>query len=734
MNKSEQRKIEYYKKLNKTSFGKLINNTFGNVLNIAAEGHSLRNFMKKHYKEIYGAGEYDEALQARSDFRDRTFSDEVVPPHAIQRIQHPFQFRNNVTDWTARKQEELIAAGVQDSVRQLKRYHLYVAEDTVEQVCSGFIENKQKSGMLFRAPAGYGKSTIWEYFGYMAAQRSPLSDEHLVLWLYHPSVSNISLNQSNESIRKNIRERHFCWMESWALDTSRTYVGTEHEANDAMEAAFSYNDHQDIHHGFPMRERFVLICDEFYSAQHNAHGGRNPSQNGILRQFEALKGRLEGQGGAQMNIILTYAEEDHANLISDLRASGMINTQFNGRFQQVSAKPYTRHDIYEIIDHSLETWMTSRGLTNFRIPDRSRVVNAIVDKAYQCLNIFLKTSDPKQLREKHDVVGVPRLVSRLMWPEIISMAEQRKADIDKLRGLIVNNNQVKSVKKDIEDQIVKETRKLEREQGVSNPRSENQNQGSTTKVTTRPSEVGGIEIEEEPVQISEEEQSNQQSDAGNEIEFDSAMLTSLRAKLEEYNETDEKQTHDIEILKARFVRKYPDFVDKDINSADTIHAEDVEMVPNEEIVQSLIEDAASMERAKIELRERIKKLTGQIDQMIAKLDDNDLDGEDPSVFQAKLEALIYDKNTSVIRLIGMEQQYSDDEIQQSIRNIPRHEGNPIAEYKSKSGRRGQNEFARQLERVQSRALQGESPVPGGESPSSEVPPPPPPPKPSSRRL
>ena len=177
---------------------------------------------------------------------------------------------------------------------------LYLGRGIQERLLSGLANN---DALLLPAPGGFGKSTMWKYFGLMAAQHSL---QHLWLWLKEPTLSNVY--KEDQYV-----ERRIITFNANKLSVDEGHAGGSDVIYKPLTKLF-------IEQREKYKDVFILVADEMATALDPAQnkGLKGGGTVGVRAEFEKHFKEYLAPGGenATFKLAMMYAPEDQEHINS----------------------------------------------------------------------------------------------------------------------------------------------------------------------------------------------------------------------------------------------------------------------------------------------------------------------------------------------------------------------------------------------------------------------------------
>ncbi len=233
---------------------------------------------------------------------------------------------------------------------ELEHYTLFVTTQ-LKSIMRGLYSAPSSAGAILVAPAGWGKSHVFEFFAIMAAQHSLLYKE---LWMKDPnqSVANTS----------NYAEQHFVLVDTPTdLNMSKGLKGV---AGDSMKQITQ------VLKKYPMQ--YTLILDELKDAL----AGKREDDD-VVEGFTRLKSVL---GNREARVLGVYATENK----EEMEKSALYDGQWGRRLAHYDMLDYNQNESMGVLRNSFNNLAKENGLPDqVREQNRKELFEAIIAVANQ---------------------------------------------------------------------------------------------------------------------------------------------------------------------------------------------------------------------------------------------------------------------------------------------------------------------------------------------------------------
>lgn len=241
---------------------------------------------------------------------------------------------------------------------ELQGYKQYTTRELQGAIKDVFANNL--SGMMLSAAAGWGKSTIYEYFGAMAAQHSLT---HKELWM-KPGVSK---NLAGMKDPNNIQEQHFIKFDASNLGQTEGLKGRMEQTYRELEKIIKDPRYSGI---------YTFVIDELYSALASDSSDASEAWN-------LMKGYLAPD--PHIKVIGTFASEDLKKFKEGKNprtGENFYNPQMQRRMPLINMRDYNRPEGIKVLENGFDAFAQKAGLPK-QIPDANQpaLFNTILDKA-----------------------------------------------------------------------------------------------------------------------------------------------------------------------------------------------------------------------------------------------------------------------------------------------------------------------------------------------------------------
>jgi hypothetical protein len=258
---------------------------------------------------------------------------------------------------------------------EVQKFYIHIYDKLGTQVDSMF-KDKVKAIGKFKAPAGYGKTTVFEFFGHASAQRSL---DFPALWISAPKGGNP--NNPATWTPEVIREQHIVMIDSQAMYTSAGLRGDTTAPYTEMDRLLKTDKYNGL---------FTIIADEFYSAISRGDDVSKGIQSHLTNNWKTWAQPV-GAGGPRARLFLVYATENDQALEAILNEIGFNDAQMRSRISNITAPKVdlkNSHDkeemvtmVYKAMTHALINKFDIAEPRYKNTSEKKQIANDIIDKS-----------------------------------------------------------------------------------------------------------------------------------------------------------------------------------------------------------------------------------------------------------------------------------------------------------------------------------------------------------------
>ena len=264
-----------------------------------------------------------------------------------------------------------------DELQGYKQYSTREMQGAIKDVFSNNL-----SGMMLSAAAGWGKSTIYEYFGAMAAQHSLT---HKELWMKPGAQKNLAGMKDPG----NIREQHFLKFDASNLGQTEGLKGRTEQVYRELEKIIKDPKYSGI---------YTFVVDELYSALASDSSDASEAWN-------LMKGYLAPT--PHIKVIGTFATEDLKKFKDGKNprtGEAFYNPQMQRRMPLIAMRDYTREEGMQVLENGYDSLVEKAGLPpQLPDPNHEQLFATILDKADLATNA-----------SGHIVFGLPARIEKVL--------------------------------------------------------------------------------------------------------------------------------------------------------------------------------------------------------------------------------------------------------------------------------------------------------------------------------
>lgn len=287
------------------------------------------------------------------------------------------------TDYTEKEIVKINQRKGYMAMEELQGYQRYTAQQMQDAVKDVFANNK--SGMMLSAISGWGKSSIYEYFGTMAAQHSLT---HKELWM-KPGAPTTLAGMRDQG---NIREQHIIKFEASNLSQTEGEKGRAEKMFKQLQAIVTDPKYAGI---------YTFVIDELYTAL-------SSDSSDASEFWELMKSLLDpGDADPYMKVIGTFAIDDLKAFetgVNPRTGKPFYPAQMERRLPLFEMRDLDRTEGMRVLENGYEFLTKKVGLgQQFPEPDYVSLFNAILDKADLATDV-----------SGHVIFGLPERIKKVM--------------------------------------------------------------------------------------------------------------------------------------------------------------------------------------------------------------------------------------------------------------------------------------------------------------------------------
>lgn len=440
---------------------------------------------------------------------------------------------------------------------ELQGYKQYTTRELQGAIKDVFANNL--SGMMLSAAAGWGKSTIYEYFGSMAAQHSL---NHKELWMKPGAAKNLAGMRDPS----NIREQHFIKFDASNLGQTEGLKGRMEQVYRELEKIIKDPRYSGI---------YTFVIDELYSALASDSSDASEAWN-------LMKGYLAPD--PHIKVIGTFASEDLKKFKEGKNprtGESFYNPQMQRRMPLINMRDYNREEGMKVLENGFDAFASKSGLPK-QIPDANQP---------QLFNIILDKADLVTDTTGHVVFGLPARIEKVMRTGG-NEVRQRIQKFEKYRILEDKVEQFDGFIKWANDMLpkinqekveVQQGRNVSEEQIKQEVKEVAQKAGVGDIISLR--DVGPSKFPHEEVEAPEEVKAGNQEKIGHLDELIKAIQQKLARVKQLY------RVYKLELQQGinKVRTNYGDVFSPDFKDVGNLKVEDVQRIPQQSLIMSGIE-------------------------------------------------------------------------------------------------------------------------------------------------